>query len=111
MNINFGCQTQFAYVNYKGAIAIRNVIPQSLRFGSTEFHIEQQQWLLVAYDIDKQAQREFALKDIVIHNTYNREYSKFTIPKQGDDWRVFLKCYVCGENHSINLPCPNNIII
>lgn len=65
MNIIFGQQTSFEYVNYKGTKSTRNVIPMSLRFGSTEYHTENQ-WLLVVYDIDKQSEREFALKDILV---------------------------------------------
>lgn len=110
MNIIFGQQTQFEYINYKGIKSTRNVIPMSLYFGATEFHPENQ-WLLVTYDIDKQAQREFALKDIVIYNTYNREYYKFTIPKQGEYWCTYLRCLSCGEVHNnSNLPCPYSII-
>ena len=52
MNIIFGQQIQFEYINYKGIKSTRNVIPVSLYFGSTEFHPENQ-WLMVAYDLDK----------------------------------------------------------
>ena len=71
MNIIFGQQISFEYVNYKGTKSTRNVIPMSLRFGSTEYHTGNQ-WLLVAYDIDKQAKREFALKDIFIDSSVNK---------------------------------------
>lgn len=50
------------YTNYRGETATRNIIPRSVRFGSTEWHPEEQ-WLLLAWDNDKQADREFALKD------------------------------------------------
>jgi hypothetical protein len=50
------------YTNYRGETAARNIIPRSVRFGSTEWHPEEQ-WLLLAWDNDKQADREFALKD------------------------------------------------
>ncbi len=65
MNIIFGQQTQFEYINYKGIKSTRNVIPMSLYFGATEFHPENQ-WLMVAYDLDKQGERTFALNDIVV---------------------------------------------
>lgn len=54
---------QFAYLNYKGEFAIRNINPIKIFFGSTEWHKEPQ-WLLRAYDYDKKAEREFAMKDI-----------------------------------------------
>lgn len=50
------------YTNYKGETSVRRIAPKSIRFGSTERHPEPQ-WLLLAWDIDKQADREFALKD------------------------------------------------
>jgi uncharacterized membrane-anchored protein len=47
------------YTNYRGETAIRRISPISARFGSTEWHPEPQ-WLLLAFDHDKQAEREFA---------------------------------------------------
>lgn len=55
------------YTNYKGETAERNIIPQSLRFASTEWHPEPQ-WLLDAFDLDRQAKRSFALKDVSLWN-------------------------------------------
>jgi predicted DNA-binding transcriptional regulator YafY len=36
---------------------------KGLRFGHTTWH-RQDQWLLIAYDLDKEAIRDFAMKDI-----------------------------------------------
>jgi hypothetical protein len=47
------------YTNYRGETATRRISPISVRFGSTEWHPEEQ-WLLLAFDHDKQAEREFA---------------------------------------------------
>ena len=52
----------FHYTNWRGETALRRAIPISIRHASTEWHPEKQ-WLLLAYDIDKQAEREFALAD------------------------------------------------
>lgn len=51
------------YTNWRGETAIRNILPVSLRFGSTEWHPEPQ-WLLLAKDVDKGEDREFALLDM-----------------------------------------------
>lgn len=51
------------YTNYKGEKGHRNIIPERIWFGSTEWHNEQQ-WLLDAWDVEKEAIRNFALKDI-----------------------------------------------
>ena len=54
---------RIVYTNYKGETAIRNIIPQRVRFGSTQWHPENQ-WLLDALDLEKNAVRNFAMKDI-----------------------------------------------
>jgi hypothetical protein len=53
---------KLTYTNYRGETAERTIIPKSIRFGSTEWHPEPQ-WLLLALDVEKNADREFALKD------------------------------------------------
>ena len=53
----------FMYTNWKGKRGFREVIPQRIYFGSTEWHKEEQ-WLMVAYDLDKKAERTFAMKDM-----------------------------------------------
>ena len=56
-------QVTFTYTNYKGITTKRHVLPMENRFGDTEWHLEHQ-WLLKAYDYDRDEQREFAIKDI-----------------------------------------------
>lgn len=55
--------TVIDYTNYKGERGFRNIQPERLRFGATEYHPEKQ-WLLEAYDLDKEATRTFAVRDI-----------------------------------------------
>lgn len=52
----------FTYTNWKGATDLRTVVPNRIWFGVTEYHPEPQ-WFLTAFDVDKQAERDFALKD------------------------------------------------
>ncbi len=51
------------YTNYKGVTATREILPIEIFFGHTDWHKEDQ-WLLHAFDIGKQAERTFAIKDI-----------------------------------------------
>lgn len=51
------------YTNWKNKTFERHIIPIEIRFGSTEWHSEDQ-WLLKAMDVDKNEERDFALKDI-----------------------------------------------
>lgn len=51
------------YTNYRGETADRQIVPIKVWFGSTEYHPEPQ-WLLDAFDVGKQAERSFALRDI-----------------------------------------------
>lgn len=56
---------KFKYKNYRGEVAWRSVEPIEIRFGSTDWHPEPQ-WLLRALDVEKNAEREFAIKDIEV---------------------------------------------
>jgi len=50
------------YNNHQGKISTRTVMPISIKYISTEYHPDQQ-WILEAFDLDKSANRSFALKD------------------------------------------------
>ena len=51
------------YTNYKGKTAVRKIIPKRIMFSHNEWHKEDQ-WLMLAYDVSKEADRTFAIKDI-----------------------------------------------
>lgn len=51
------------YTNYRGERSNRTILPVRVYWGSNEWHTEEQ-WLLEAHDLEKQALRHFALKDI-----------------------------------------------
>ena len=51
------------YTNYRGETALRTIVPKRLWFGSTEWHRDEG-WLLDAFDVEKGAERSFAMKDI-----------------------------------------------
>lgn len=53
----------FTYANHRGEVAVRRVVPIRLRFAATEWHPEPQ-WLLDGRDLDRGAERSFALADI-----------------------------------------------
>lgn len=56
---------RFLYRNWRGLITIRKLYPKGIRFDSTEYHPEPQ-WLLDGYDLDKRADRSYALKGVLI---------------------------------------------
>jgi len=57
-------QVKIIYKNWKGVIAKRNILPEKLFYGSDEWH-KVEQWFVLAYDLDKKANRNFALNDIL----------------------------------------------
>lgn len=57
-----GDAVTLTYTNWRGETAERSIIPRGVWFGATEWHPEPQ-WLLRAFDVEKQADRDFALKD------------------------------------------------
>lgn len=61
--IQKGSYIKFDYLNWKGVYGHREARVISIFFGSTEHHKEEQ-WLLKAWDLGKQAHRIFAMKDM-----------------------------------------------
>ena len=57
-----GHRITFGYTNWRGEHGIRQVIPTGLAWGSTDWHPEEG-WLMKAWDAEKGAMRQFALKD------------------------------------------------
>lgn len=51
------------YTNYRNEMSTRTIIPKKIYFTKTDWH-PQEQWLIEAYDLDKKADRSFAIKDI-----------------------------------------------
>jgi predicted DNA-binding transcriptional regulator YafY len=51
------------YTNYRGVRSIRTIIPEAIAFTQNEWHPEPQ-WLLAAWDVEKEKSRTFAVKDI-----------------------------------------------
>jgi hypothetical protein len=60
---NSAHEIKMLYTNHRGETSIRHLIPERIWFGKTEFHPEEQ-WLLEAFDLDRQASRCYALKEI-----------------------------------------------
>lgn len=60
--VSLGSPLRIIYTNYRGETAERIISPQRAWFGATEWHPEPQ-WLLTAFDHEKQANRDFAFKD------------------------------------------------
>lgn len=54
---------RIVYTNWKGETAERAIRPIELWYGATEYHPEEQ-WLLRALDIEKNDERNFAMRDI-----------------------------------------------
>lgn len=54
---------EIVYTNYKGETSKRRILPVKIWYGSTDWH-KDKQWLLDAFDLGKDALRNFALKDI-----------------------------------------------
>jgi len=53
----------FLYTNYRGETGVRRIIPSGIRFTATEWH-PVEQWVLDAFDLDRNADRTFTLADI-----------------------------------------------
>jgi predicted DNA-binding transcriptional regulator YafY len=59
-----GKPLKFKYKNWEGKTAVRKVRPTEIWYGKTQWH-PKKQWLLRAWDLDKDAERNFAVQDII----------------------------------------------
>ena len=55
---------KFKYRNYRGEIGIRTATPIRVEYRHSDWH-PSPQWLLVAFDHEKQGERDFAMIDIL----------------------------------------------
>ena len=51
------------YTNWRGERSMRTVIPERIEFANSEWHPDTQ-WLLLGWDCEKRAEREFAFSGI-----------------------------------------------
>lgn len=63
-----GEAVEIGYTNWRGEYAVRKIVPRSLWHGSTEWHPEPQ-WLITAHDVEKDAERDFALSGFAALST------------------------------------------
>jgi hypothetical protein len=54
---------KIVYKNWKNIVSTRNIIPICTWFGKSKYHLEEQ-WFIKAFDIDKNEERDFAMRDI-----------------------------------------------
>ncbi|MFJ4786502.1 DUF1653 domain-containing protein [Streptomyces sp. NPDC088794] len=74
------------YTNHRGDRGIRLVKPRRVWLGATEWH-PGEQWLLEAFDRDRQALRNFALQDI--HEWHTRQEQSATAEVRPGVYRHF----------------------
>ena len=64
MHFVYGVKTEMVYTNYRGVTESRIFVPESIWYGKTEFHPEQQQLLkATVLDRGEPVQRDFAVAD------------------------------------------------
>lgn len=57
---------RFRYRNHRGEVAVRRAVPGLLYFGRSDHHGgPDEMWLLRAWDLDKGATRDYALRDVL----------------------------------------------
>lgn len=61
--VNDSMEVRIRYTNHRGQTKDRRIIPEKIEFEMTQWH-PKAQWILHAFDIDKNAKRSFALNDV-----------------------------------------------
>jgi len=72
------------YTNHNGERSFRRIYPASLSWGHTEWHPDDQ-WLLLAYDIDRSVWRHFAMSGIHSWKEAGADRDPVTDPHRGDE--------------------------
>ena len=54
---------EIGYRNWRGETAQTKIIPEHIFFGSVEWNLEDQ-WILTAYDLQRDGYSQFPLKDV-----------------------------------------------
>ncbi|WP_287335937.1 hypothetical protein [Mesorhizobium sp.] len=95
-----------AYTNWRGETSLRTITPDKVYYGATEWHPEPQ-WLLTAYDHDKLAVRDFALKGFGLSPNRERELLEANnrYQQEARDARAALKGGYQDRVHSFMLAC------
>jgi hypothetical protein len=65
------------YRNHRGDVTVRHVVPCGIWHGATEWHPEPQ-WLMQVIDLDKNAYRTFAMRDILRFGISRDEADRFS---------------------------------
>ena len=63
--LHFNVPNKILYLNWRGVVRERVIVPHHIWFGATEYHSEPQ-FLIEATDTEKGEKRHFALKDMTI---------------------------------------------
>lgn len=62
MGVWDGKVIDFLYTNYRGVSEVRRAVPTGLRFIDSPYYPEDgEQWFVVAWDLDRQAERTFMM--------------------------------------------------
>mgnify|MGYP005864930371 CR=1 FL=1 len=72
---------RFWYTNYRGERSIRTAVPVILSWGQSQWH-PRPQWLMTAFDMDKGAERTFALEDCQFIPSEVSEQSETSDPQE-----------------------------
>lgn len=63
VNIKKGNTIRFNYANWRGVCGVRNAVIDEIYYGSNKYH-PNPQFLMKAYDLDKNVDRVFAMADM-----------------------------------------------
>ncbi len=84
------------YRNHRGEVSWRRITPLGIVHGLSQWH-PGEQWLLQAWDEDKQAQRTFALADVLEWRN-EPPCPDCNGRGTGDDW-ICIKCNGTGRTN------------
>jgi hypothetical protein len=71
-------QLTFGYTNHRGEYAVRQAIPLRVEYRVSEWHGDQPQHIMVGWDVEKQAERDFLIEDMVPLGNLRKRFERIT---------------------------------
>lgn len=68
----------FGYTNHRGEYAVRQAIPLRVEHRVSEWHGDQPQHIMVGWDTEKQAERDFLIEDMVPLGNLRKRFERMT---------------------------------
>ena len=88
------------YRNWRGSVDLRHIIPQYVEWGTTEYH-KTPGWLMTVFDLDRDCQRTFTMRDILNFDVGPEHPARCDAPKWATMREALMRPVVTVEDQGV----------